>query len=105
MKVFARIVRIIIGIIIGSIILGMLAGIYNGYYNQNDTTKIDDSQTYIDRGRRMDGKGLHFEAISNYDMAIKLNPNNADAYYYRGIAKHNLGQYDAAIVDYNNQWC
>ena len=71
-------------IIIGLIIFAKLPGTSR---TPSDTTAGNDSQTYIDQGRRIDGKGLHFEAISNYDMAIKLNPNNADAYYYRGIAK------------------
>lgn len=40
-------------------------------------------------------------AIKEYDKAIALNPNHADAYYFRGGARANLKQYAAAIKDYN----
>jgi len=39
-------------------------------------------------------------AITNYNRAIKLNPNFADAYNHRGIAYRNLGQLKQAICDY-----
>ena len=37
----------------------------------------NDSQTYIDRGKAKAGRGEYFEAISDYDMAISLNPADA----------------------------
>jgi len=40
------------------------------------------------------------KAIIDYDEAIKLNPNNADAYKYRGIAYFIKGDYDQAIADF-----
>ena len=40
-------------------------------------------------------------AIEAYTSAIALNPNYADAYYNRGTAYHNKGQYDRTILDYN----
>ena len=46
-----------------------------------------DSKAYIERGKAKADKGQHFEAIGDYDMAISLNPDNARAYYYRGLAK------------------
>ncbi len=33
------------------------------------------------------------------DIAIQLRPNNPDAYYQRGYAKHRLQRYNEAIVD------
>ena len=45
--------------------------------------------------------GQHFAAIADYDIAIRLNPDDADAYYNRGNAKDHLGQYFAAIADYD----
>ncbi len=41
------------------------------------------------------------DGISAYDEAIRLKPDYATAYYNRGIAKGNLGQYDDAIADYD----
>ena len=45
--------------------------------------------------------GQHFAAIADYDIAIRLNPDDADAYYNRGVAKGKLGQHFAAIADYD----
>ena len=44
--------------------------------------------------------GRHFAAISDYDIAIRLEPDAADAYYNRGVAKVNLTTH-AAIADYD----
>ena len=40
-------------------------------------------------------------AIANYDRAIALEPDDADAYHNRGIAKDAQGDYAAAIADFN----
>ena len=39
--------------------------------------------------------------IVDYNKAIEINPQDADAYYNRGIAKYDLGDYQGAIVDYS----
>ena len=49
-----------------------------------------DSKAYIERGKAKADKGQHFEAISDYDMGISLNPDNARAYYHRGLAKEKI---------------
>ena len=41
------------------------------------------------------------EAIQDYDEAIRLNPNYADAYYNRGLAYGAKGDQDRAIQDLN----
>ena len=45
--------------------------------------------------------GQHFAAIADYDIAIRLNPDDAVAYVSRGAAKSDLGQHLAAIADYD----
>lgn len=40
-------------------------------------------------------------AISDYNKAIELNPNEKLAYYNRGIAKYNLNQLDSACLDWS----
>ncbi|MEK7841811.1 MAG: tetratricopeptide repeat protein, partial [Deltaproteobacteria bacterium] len=40
-------------------------------------------------------------AIEDSTSAIVINPKYADAYYNRGLAYYNKGQYDRAIEDYN----
>ena len=38
-------------------------------------------------------------AIQDFNKAIELNPNNAVAYYNRGLAKIHLGQKDNGCLD------
>ena len=40
-------------------------------------------------------------AIEDFDEAIRLNPEDADAYYNRGVAYGDLGQYEREIQDYD----
>ncbi len=46
-------------------------------------------------------KGKYKEAIKVFDKAINLDPNNANIYNSRGIAKSSLGQHADAIDDCN----
>ncbi|MEI6444370.1 MAG: tetratricopeptide repeat protein, partial [Nostocales cyanobacterium ELA583] len=39
--------------------------------------------------------------IQDYNQALKINPNYADAYYNRGLTRDDLGDKQAAIQDYN----
>lgn len=41
------------------------------------------------------------KAILYLGNAIKIEPNDAEIYYNRGVAYENLGQYQPAIKDYN----
>ena len=42
----------------------------------------------------------YYGAISDYNKAIELNPNDADAFHNRGTSKYYLKDYYAAIADY-----
>ena len=57
--------------------------------------------TYNNRGNAKIDLGQHFAAIADYDIAIRLNPDDAKAYYNRGLAKRKLGQHFAAIADFD----
>ncbi|MBP5975272.1 tetratricopeptide repeat protein [Brasilonema sp. CT11] len=46
-------------------------------------------------------KGDFKGAIADYNQALRINPNLADAYYNRGLARDELGDKQAAIADYN----
>ncbi len=50
-----------------------------------------------DKAERQDWKG----AILDYDRAIKQNPRNQIAYFFRGTTKAELGNKSGAILDYN----
>ena len=41
------------------------------------------------------------DAVADYDEAIRLKPDDTEAYLNRGIAKAALGRYDDAIADYD----
>ena len=62
------------------------------------------TRAYNNRGNAYDGKGEQDLAFDDYSMAIKINPDDADAYFYRGSTyglKRNVGEvikdYDKAI--------
>lgn len=40
------------------------------------------------------------EQIELFTQVIQLEPKNLDAYFYRGLAKYNLGEYNGAVLDY-----
>ena len=40
------------------------------------------------------------EQIQLYTEAISLEPKNLDALFYRGLAKHSIGDFNGAILDY-----
>ncbi|MBI5056235.1 MAG: tetratricopeptide repeat protein [Nitrospirae bacterium] len=54
----------------------------------------------ISRGNRENRDGNYESAIKIYDMALEINPRNADIYYNRGVAWFKMGKLDNAIVDY-----
>ncbi len=41
------------------------------------------------------------EKVALYSQVIALEPDNLDAYFYRAIAKNDLGDFSGAIVDYS----
>ena len=59
------------------------------------------ARAYNNRGNAYDGKGQNDLAFKDYSMAIEANPNDADAYFYRGFiyeSEHN--NFGMAIQDY-----
>ncbi len=47
-------------------------------------------------------KGDYDRAIVDYDLALRLNPQDADAYNNRGLVYYNKRDYDLAIADYDS---
>ncbi len=56
--------------------------------------------SYNNRGNAKVDLGLKEQALKDYDKAIELDPNDADAYNNRGNAKNNLGLNIQAIKDF-----
>ena len=63
--------------------------------------KDQDADTYLSKGFALSLKKDYKEAITNYDQAIKLNPNLAEAYNNRGNVRDDLGDKQGAIADYD----
>ncbi|PSB41150.1 hypothetical protein C7B80_31550 [Cyanosarcina cf. burmensis CCALA 770] len=52
-------------------------------------------------GKLLSAAKEYEEAIASYDQALKINPNNNDAWHSRGYALSNVGRYEEAIASYD----
>ena len=74
----------------------------NGFaQHQSVTAVINNERIYLYRGLAKFILGQFQEAIMDYDEAIRIKPDFAEAFHGRGIAKAMLGQHQDAIVDHN----
>lgn len=64
-------------------------------------TSGDSAEVYSYRGLAYFDKGDLDQAISDYNIAIAINPNYSKAYSHRGLAYAYKGDFDQAISDYN----
>ncbi|WP_371218707.1 tetratricopeptide repeat protein [Orientia tsutsugamushi] len=58
---------------------------------------------YFSKGNSFFQLRKYQEAIKNYDVAIKCNPDFIEAYMNKGIALRELGQYQEAIKTRGNK--
>ncbi|MCK9614063.1 MAG: tetratricopeptide repeat protein [Candidatus Omnitrophica bacterium] len=54
----------------------------------------------LEKGKQFYEEHKYDEAITEYNKAIELNPNYAEAYNNRGVAYNVKGSYDQAISDF-----
>jgi hypothetical protein len=111
----AKVALAIITIIAATLILYLLIGIKSNASNQGEQNKsilnetqedsnvltadgwVNKAKTLWTEGKCTDPK----KAIEYLTNAIKLKPDYADAYYGRGAAYNDLGQFQQSIEDYN----
>ena len=60
---------------------------------------------FFSMGNILSEGGWVREAISAYDMALRLKPDYAAAYYNRGTSKTLIGEYKTAIADFDEAIC
>jgi len=59
------------------------------------------ADAYYNRGCVYDRLGNLTQALSDYNMAVEINPGHADAYNNRGYIYSRQGYFDQAISDFN----
>jgi tetratricopeptide (TPR) repeat protein len=60
------------------------------------------ADTFYNRGTMFYEKGFRDRAIGDFDAAIRLTPDFANAYHARGMAYEDNGMFDRALRDYGN---
>ena len=60
-----------------------------------------DAQTYYNRGVVQSARGLHAEAVLDYNEALRRDAKHAEAHFNRGVAYGQLGRTADAIEDLN----
>jgi len=69
-------------------------------FSATDWSEISDTN-WSKIGRQAIDDNRWNEALNAYDKVLELNPNDASAYYNRGLAYSNLGNYKLAILNYD----
>lgn len=64
-------------------------------------TPLQEAQVLSDRGHYYMGLRQFDDAIADYDRSIALNPDLADAYFWRGLSYFYRGKYDEALENYD----
>ena len=69
---------------------------------RNKPWKIKSYEDYMQAGWDKFSAGDEFaDALKEFDKAIKLDPNRADAWFYAGMAKERMGMHEAAIKNFD----
>jgi len=73
-------------------------------YLANTAIKFDDklADAHTIRGRYFHARGLSEQAIKEFDEAIKYNPNDYEAYYYKGISVRSYEDYVVGLDNLEN---
>jgi serine/threonine protein kinase len=63
--------------------------------------KSIEAQRYVNKGISMTTFGRYHEALSLFDLALKINPDNIEALSRKGIALIGMGRYNEAYAYFN----
>ena len=81
--------------VLGFLALAALTLVLSGCGGESEAEK------HFFAGYELAEQGRFEEAIGEYDEAIRLDPQDADAYNNRGVSYENLGQFQRAIQDHD----
>ena len=62
----------------------------------------DEARQHYNEGIKLGVQAQYAAAVGQFDEAIRLHPGYPQAYFARGVARDELGQYQRAIEDYNS---
>ena len=74
--------------------------IYNKFL-ENKKINIENKLIYKTRGKLLQDLKYFNESIKDYSELIKINKNDFDALFNRGINYHNLEEYKKAVLDFS----
>jgi Flp pilus assembly protein TadD len=60
---------------------------------------LDDAKVLFRQGVDKSRQGHYAEAIQDFDQAVQCDPDDADAYGHRCVARHRTGNRQGAIAD------
>ena len=69
--------------------------------NSHESTGQLNIHNYIEQGKRSLFKNENSEAIRKFNIVIRINPELFQTYFFRGVAKFNLGDYVGARSDFS----
>ncbi len=72
----------------------------NSNHNSSANTPNGNEKIYYDQGLKKAQLGNYQEAIKDYNQAIAINQNYAEAYNKRGLCYYKLGELSEAIKDF-----
>ena len=81
--------------IVGSMLLMLIS------LNAVSYQGIASEEAIADKGLALYNQGRYDEAIKAYNEAIRLDPEDAEAWFGKGSALDSLGKYDEAIKAYD----
>ena len=61
-----------------------------------------DKDVFMFRGRQALSEGRYSDAISQFNILARLDTSDCWVYFYRGIAKYNLGDIRGALGDFDS---
>jgi lipoprotein NlpI len=73
---------------------------YSAAIAAGDLSTFNVMLAYHNRGNTYQDKGDYRRAIPEYDIAIRLQPGYAEAYFGRGRARFALGEFADAVMDF-----